>query len=83
MGAFGAALIARDNYEDGFESTTLPSKEVDELTYETQMARCGKCTNNCLLTINKFTGNRRFITGNRCERGLGQKKNKENLPNLY
>jgi len=83
MGAFGAALIARDNYQVGFESTTLPSKDVDELTYETQMTRCGGCTNNCLLTINKFTGNRRFITGNRCEKGLGLKKNKENLPNLY
>ncbi len=83
MGAFGAALIARDNYEEGFESTTLPSKDVNELTYETQMARCGQCTNNCLLTINKFTGNRRFITGNRCEKGLGLKKNKENMPNLY
>ena len=69
MGAFGAALIARDNYSDGFKST--------------QMARCGGCTNNCLLTINKFTGNRRFITGNRCEKGLGMKKNKENMPNLY
>ena len=83
MGAFGAALIARDNYEEGFESTTLPSKDVDELTYETQMARCGGCTNNCLLTINKFTGNRRFITGNRCEKGLGLKKNENNMPNLF
>ncbi len=83
MGAFGAALIARDNYTEDFKSTTLPSKDVDELTYETQMARCGGCTNNCLLTINKFTGNRRFITGNRCEKGLGMKKNKENMPNLY
>ena len=83
MGAFGAALIARDNYTEGFVSTTLPSNDVDQLTYETQMARCGQCTNNCLLTINKFTGNRRFITGNRCERGLGHKKNSENLPNLY
>ena len=67
MGAFGAALIARDNYEEGFVSGTLSSSDVDELTFETQMARCGGCTNNCLLTINKFTGNRRFITGNRCE----------------
>nr|MCR5213693.1 acyl-CoA dehydratase activase [Eubacterium sp.] len=59
MGAFGAALIARDNYQEGFKSTTLPSQDVNALTYETQMARCGQCTNNCLLTINKFTGNRR------------------------
>ncbi|MBR6171745.1 MAG: 2-hydroxyacyl-CoA dehydratase [Eubacterium sp.] len=83
MGAFGAALIARDNYEEGFVSTTISQEDVAALTYETQMARCGLCTNNCLLTINKFTGGRRFITGNRCERGLGGKKNAENMPNLY
>ncbi len=83
MGAFGAALIARENYTEGFTSTTISEEDVKALTYETQMARCGLCTNNCLLTINKFTGGRRFITGNRCERGLGMKKNAENLPNLY
>ena len=83
MGAFGAALIARDNYTEGFESTILPEADVAALTYETQMARCGGCTNNCLLTINKFTGGRRFITGNRCEKGLGMKKNESNVPNLY
>ena len=83
MGAFGAALIARDNYEEGYVSTTISAEDVAALTYETQMARCGLCTNNCLLTINKFTGGRRFITGNRCERGLGGKKNAENMPNLY
>ena len=83
MGAFGAALIARDNYTEGFTSTTLPYEEVKALTYETQMTHCKGCTNNCLLTINKFTGGRRFITGNRCEKGLGLKKNAENMPNLY
>ena len=83
MGAFGAALIARDNYTEGFKSTTLSSEDVDKLTFTTKMARCGLCTNNCLLTINNFTGNRRFVTGNRCERGLGMKKNPENMPNLY
>ena len=83
MGAFGAALIARENYTEGFVSTTISEEDVKALTYETQMARCGLCTNNCLLTINKFTGGRRFITGNRCERGLGGRKNAENLPNLY
>ena len=83
MGAFGAALIARENQAEGKASGTLGKADVESLTYETRMARCGLCTNNCLLTINQFSGNRRFITGNRCERGLGMKKNAENLPNLY
>ena len=47
------------------------------------MTRCGLCTNNCRLTINKFGNGTRYISGNRCERGLGKKKNKDNLPNLY
>ena len=82
MGAFGAALIARDHY-NGEESTMLSIDQINELKYETSIARCGRCTNNCLLTINKFTGGRRFITGNRCERGIGKEKNADRIPNLY
>lgn len=82
MGAFGAALIAREHYEGG-ESTMLTIDQINELKFETSLARCGRCTNNCTLTINKFTGGRRFISGNRCERALGKEKNEENIPNLY
>jgi len=82
MGAFGAALIARKNY-DGGESTMLTIDQINELKFETTLARCGRCTNNCMLTINKFTGGRRFITGNRCEKGLGKEKSSENVPNLF
>jgi len=82
MGAFGAALIARKNYEGG-ESTMLTIDQINELKFETTLARCGRCTNNCMLTINKFTGGRRFITGNRCEKALGKEKSSENIPNLF
>ena len=47
------------------------------------MAKCKGCTNNCRLTINKFSGGRQFISGNRCERGIGGQKNAHNVPNLY
>jgi predicted CoA-substrate-specific enzyme activase len=82
MGAFGAALIAREHYE-GEESTMLSIDQINELKFETSLARCKRCTNNCMLTINKFTGGRQFITGNRCERGLGKEKNVDNIPNLF
>ncbi len=82
MGAFGAALLARNRYK-GQQSTMLSFDEIASLQYTTQLARCGRCTNNCLLTINKFTGGRRYITGNRCERGIGKEKNKDNIPNLF
>lgn len=82
MGAFGAALIAREHYENE-ESSMLSIDQINELKFETSMARCKRCTNSCLLTVNKFTGGRQFISGNRCERGLGKEKNVENIPNLF
>ena len=82
MGAFGAALIAREHYQ-GEETTLLSLDKINELTIESSMARCKGCTNNCRLTINRFTGGRQFISGNRCEKGLGKVKNKENVPNLF
>ena len=83
MGAFGAALIARERYEEDPKTTMLPMSEILALTFETELTRCQGCNNHCLLTINKFSGDRKFITGNRCERGLGLEKNKDNIPNLY
>ena len=83
MGAFGCALIARERYEEGKETTMLSFDEIENLQFETKLARCGACLNNCLLTINKFSGGRQYITGNRCEKGIGGEKNKENIPNLF
>ena len=67
MGAFGAALIALERYT-GTKTGMLPFSEIASLTYETSTARCGGCSNNCMLTINRFPGGRRHITGNRCEK---------------
>ncbi len=83
MGAFGAALIARERYEEDQNSSILTFEQLKAFTYETSMAKCKGCTNSCRLTINKFSGGRQFISGNRCERGIGKVKNEENLPNLY
>jgi len=83
MGAFGAALIARERYKDGKQTTMLSISEIESMEYSTSMTKCRGCTNNCRLTINKFSGGRRFITGNRCERGLGKEKTNTDVPNLY
>ncbi len=83
MGAFGAALIARERYSECKGTTMLSIEEIEQLTYTTSMAKCKGCTNNCRLTINKFTGGRSFITGNRCERGLGKEKKDNGMPNLF
>ena len=83
MGAYGAALIAKENYVEDTVSSILGPEELDSFTIENSHARCGKCENNCLLTINKFADGSRFITGNRCERGEGKEKNENKNPNLY
>ena len=83
MGAFGAALIAREHYSEGYETTMLSFEKIDTLQFETSMAKCKGCTNSCRLTINKFTGGRQYISGNRCERGLGKQKNENGIPNLF
>ena len=83
MGAFGAALIARKNYKEGMATTMLSFEKICNLEFTTTMAKCKGCTNSCRLTINRFSGGRQFVSGNRCERGLGQEKNKDNVINLF
>lgn len=83
MGAFGAAVIALQKYESEKETTLLSVEQLENLDITTSMARCNNCNNKCLLTINKFSGGRRFVSGNRCERGLGLTKSNSNVPNLF
>ncbi len=80
MGAFGAALLARERYI-GQPTTMLTLEQIGALTYTTKATRCGGCQNNCMLTVNIFEGGRRHITGNRCEKGLGLEKGAA-APNL-
>ena len=83
MGAFGAALIARERHEKGSESTMLSIDEIRKLEFTTSTAKCQGCNNHCRLTVNHFTGGRTFITGNRCEKGIGKAKAHKNIPNLF
>lgn len=81
MGAFGAALIAKKHYK-GNATKMLPLDEIINLTYTSTSVRCGGCQNNCMLTINKFSGGRRHVTGNRCEKGLGADSSEKKAPNM-
>ena len=83
MGAYGAALLARDRAGEAGVSQILPREDIDALAPKVIKARCGRCSNNCLLTINDFGGGHRFVTGNRCEKGSGTKKAKADAPNLF
>ncbi len=82
MGAFGAALYARDHVADGGTSSIISKEDVKNFTYSSKAGRCGACTANCSLTIAHFNDGRKFISGNRCERPLGI-KDSDKVPNMY
>lgn len=84
MGAFGAAIISKEYaVEHELEKSSLLSlQDINGFTTQTNLTRCGICGNNCLLTIHKFRNGERFISGNRCEKPLGNNK-KEEVPNMF
>lgn len=82
MGAFGAALIAKERYTGG-TSTILSRDNIGNFVFDTELQRCKLCSNNCLLTINQFSDGSRFVSGNRCERGAGIESTAQDVPNLY
>lgn len=83
MGAFGAALIAREGYIRGETTTLLGREALNSFSVAIKHRRCGGCSNNCQLTVNIFGDGSRHITGNRCEIGAGVSHKKNDLPNLY
>ncbi|MDR0433911.1 MAG: 2-hydroxyacyl-CoA dehydratase [Gracilibacteraceae bacterium] len=83
MGAFGAALIARERALPGEVSTVLPPAELAGFSTRIHTRNCGICGNNCLLTINVFSDGREFATGNRCEKGASGREAPSELPNLF
>lgn len=82
MGAYGGALIALER-DDGKGSTVADKNSLDNFSIKKSTARCGKCPNNCLLTISNFGDGKKFITNNRCEIGVGSDNKKSGLPNLF
>ncbi len=83
MGAFGAALIAQERYENGYQTSLMHEKDLLNFKTETSMKRCGLCGNNCLISVKHFSSGSDYISGNRCERGTGKDIVKNEIPNLY
>ena len=80
MGAFGAALIARDRASG--KSSMLSFDEIAAFEYTTSTSHCHGCENRCMLTINTFPDASRYITGNRCEKVIKSKDSAEPGVNL-
>ncbi len=87
MGAYGVALLASEAYknlnDEKYLSKVLKEEELEKLEINITHTRCQGCGNHCLLTLNKFGPGKIYISGNRCEKGAGNVKNKQDLPNLY
>ncbi len=83
MGAFGASIIAKEKYKEGYKTTLLNKKSINSINLKVTTTRCGKCSNNCLLTINNFGNGDKFISGNRCERALSLKNEEHENINLF
>ncbi|MDE5583032.1 MAG: acyl-CoA dehydratase activase [Ruminococcus sp.] len=81
MGAFGCALYAREK-ATGEKSALISEDELSAFAYTSRSAQCKGCTAHCQLNIINFGKGRRFISGNRCEKGGGVAV-KNRIPNLY
>ncbi|MBO5461061.1 MAG: 2-hydroxyacyl-CoA dehydratase [Ruminococcus sp.] len=71
MGAIGAALITKENYEKGkTEKSFIGLENIEDFAYSQETnSPCPFCTNHCKRTIVKFSSGKTWITNNRCERG--------------
>ena len=79
MGAYGAALYSMRIRE----SSIIDADRLKSFEHTSTSAVCKGCTNNCHLTVNKFAGGKRYISGNQCEKGLGLGQEKEKTVNLH
>ncbi len=82
MGAYGAALYAKEMCSDKEQSSILNMKKLESFEHKIKAINCGGCSNNCRLTVNTFSGGRKFIAGNRCERPV-TKKSPDDSFNIY
>ncbi|MCD8083258.1 MAG: acyl-CoA dehydratase activase-related protein, partial [Clostridiales bacterium] len=80
MGAYGCALDAQAR-SDG-TSTILDAAALQDFTHQVKNINCGLCNNHCRLSVNTFSGGRRYLAGNKCERPV-TKRASDSLHNIY
>ena len=77
MGAFGAALYAKENVQGA--STVITEDELKYFTYSSRSHICKGCTSHCNVNVIGFSDGRKFISGNKCEKGAGLKPHSDEL----
>ena len=83
MGAFGAALLALEQSNENSISTLIKPDKIDDFKIKNSSVRCGRCSNRCLLTVSSFPDGRKFITGNKCEKGAGKDEKQNKAFNMF
>ena len=80
MGAFGAAIYAMEAQPAYIPTSSLASApELADFTYASRCANCHGCTSKCNINIITFADGRKYISGNKCERGAGKKVRSDEL----
>ncbi len=83
MGAYGAALYAKEKAAGRPElSSIITKEELESFTHKVTVTTCGLCGNGCKLTVNAFNGGRKYIGGNRCEKPVNKSSGRRDL-NIY
>ena len=77
MGAFGAALYAKENVAG--ESAVISREDLEHFSYRSTGRVCGGCTSNCNINVVSFSDGRKYISGNKCEKGAGLKPHSDEL----
>lgn len=80
MGAYGAALYALSHPKE--ESSIITLAQLEAFIHNVKDVNCGLCENRCRLSVNTFSGGRKYISGNRCERPMTNRENHDAL-NIY
>ena len=84
MGAYGAALYAfQMSLQDNCTQSGIISLELlNAFQHNSTQTRCGLCENHCQITVHSFSGGRKYISGNRCDRPVNNSARRNDL-NLY
>ena len=75
MGAFGCAIYSKKNAKEN--STILNLENLNNFKYEVKTSTCSGCQNRCMLTINIFSKNKNFVSGNKCDSYFNKSENKQ------
>ena len=81
MGAYGAALFAKNRVEDKCNTLKPMNRALEDVVdlreYTVEPMRCVGCENNCQILKNVFANGKTYYSGNKCEKVYTNKGEKD------